>query len=158
MATAQSIDKHFPPVRESSIIISEDFKVWYPPPGLASRTFYWDQYKKHLVEAKRWNPDSVAGLDGDTRKVVERISDPTRIDAFSARGLVVGHVQSGKTANFTGVIAKAIDAGYRLVIVLAGTLDILREQTQRRLDMELVGKENILQGWDETDPELGPHD
>jgi hypothetical protein len=155
---AESVDRHFPPVRETSTIISKDFKAWYPPPGLASRAFYWDQYKKHLVEAKHWHPDSVAGLDEDTRKVVERISDPTRVDAFSARGLVVGYVQSGKTANFTGVIAKAIDVGYRLVIVLAGTLDILRDQTQRRLDMELVGKENILQDWDETDPELGPHD
>ena len=157
-AAVESVDKHFPTVRETSTIISSDFEAWYPPPGLASRAFYWDQYKKHLVEAKHWYPDSVAGLDEDTRKVVERISDPTRVDAFSARGLVVGYVQSGKTANFTGVIAKAIDAGYRLVIVLAGTLDILREQTQRRLDMELVGKENILQDWDETDPELGPHD
>ena len=157
-AAAECVDRHFPPVRDTSIIISKDFQAWYPPPGLASRAFYWDQYKKHLVEAKRWDPDSVAGLDEDTGKVVERISDPTRVDAFSARGLVVGYVQSGKTANFTGVIAKAIDAGYRLVIVLAGTLDILREQTQRRLDMELVGKENILQDWDETDPELGPHD
>jgi hypothetical protein len=155
---AESVDRHFPPVRETSTIISKDFQAWYPPPGLASRAFYWDQYKKHLVEAKHWHPDSVAGLDEDTRKVVERISDPTRVDAFSARGLVVGYVQSGKTANFTGVIAKAIDVGYRLVIVLAGTLDILRDQTQRRLDMELVGKENILQDWDETDPELGPHD
>jgi hypothetical protein len=152
------VDKHFPLVRETSTIISSEFHAWYPPPELASRAFYWDQYKKNLIEAKNWNPDSVAGLDEDARKVVERISDPTRVDAFSARGLVVGYVQSGKTANFTGVIAKAIDAGYRLVIVLAGTLDILREQTQRRLDMELVGKENILQGWDETDPELGPHD
>lgn len=157
-AAVESADKHFPPVRETSTIISSDFEAWYPPPGLVSHAFYWDQYKKHLVEAKHWNPDSVAGLNDDTRKVVERISDPTRVGAFSARGLVVGYVQSGKTANFTGVIAKAIDAGYRLVIVLAGTLDILREQTQRRLDMELVGKENILQDWDETDPELGPHD
>ena len=157
-AAAGCVDRHFPPVRVTSIIISRNFQAWHPPPGLASRAFYWDQYKRHLVEAKRWNPDSVAGLDEDTRKVVERISDPTRVDAFSARGLVVGYVQSGKTANFTGVIAKAIDAGYRLVIVLAGTLDILREQTQRRLDMELVGKENILQDWDETDPELEPHD
>lgn len=157
-AAVEYVDRYFPPVRDTSIIISKDFQAWYPPPGLASRAFYWDQYKKHLVEAKQWDPDSVASLDEDTRKVVERISDPTRVDAFSARGLVVGYVQSGKTANFTGVIAKAIDAGYRLVIVLAGTLDILREQTQRRLDMELVGKENILQDWDETDPELGPHD
>ena len=158
MAAIESMDEHFPPVRETSTIISSDFHAWYPPHGLATRAFYWDQYKKHLIEAKGWHPDSVAGLDEDTRKVVERISDPTRIDAFSARGLVIGYVQSGKTANFTGVIAKAIDSGYRLVIVLAGTLDILREQTQRRLDMELVGKENILQDWDETDPELGPHD
>jgi Z1 domain len=155
---AESIDKHFPSVRETSTIISKDFEVWYPPLGLASHAFYWDQYKNHLVEAKRWHPDSVAGLDEDTRNVMARISDPTRVNAFSARGLVVGYVQSGKTANFTGVIAKAIDAGYRLVIVLAGTLDILREQTQRRLDMELAGKENILYDWDETDPELEPHD
>ncbi len=157
-AVAECVDKHFPPVRDTSIIISREFKAWYPPPGLESRAFYWEQYQKYLVEAKRWSPDSVAGLDEDTRRVVERISDPTRVDAFSARGLVVGYVQSGKTANFTGVIAKAIDAGYRLIIVLAGTLDILREQTQRRLDMELVGRENILQDWDENDPELGPHD
>lgn len=157
--TADSVNRHFPPIRETSTIISkEDFRAWYPPQDLASRAFYWDQYKKYLVEAKRWHPDSVAGLDEDSRKIVERISDPTRVDIFSARGLVVGHVQSGKTANFTGVIAKAIDAGYRLVIVLAGTLDILRDQTQRRLDMELVGKENILQDWDETDSDLGPHD
>jgi hypothetical protein len=157
-AAVESVDKHFPAVRETSTIISSDFQAWYPPQALASRAFYWDQYKKHLFEAKGWHPDSVAGLDEDTRRVVERISDPTRTEAFSARGLVVGYVQSGKTANFTGVIAKAIDSGYRLVIVLAGTLDILRQQTQRRLDMELVGKENILQDSDEMDPELGPHD
>ena len=126
--------------------------------GAGSRAFYWAQYERHLLQGKGWQPDAVAGLDEDTRKIVERISDPTRTAAFPARGLVVGYVQSGKTANFTGVIAKGIDAGYRLVIVLAGTLDILREQTQRRLDMELVGKENILQDWDENDPDLEPHD
>jgi hypothetical protein len=155
---AACVDKHFPSQRETSTIIStDDFEAWYPPEGLQSRAFYWDQYKKHL-EGKGWHPDAIDSLDKDTRKVVERASDPTRTAVFSARGLVVGYVQSGKTANFTGVIAKAVDAGYRLVIVLAGTLDILREQTQRRLDMELVGKENILQDWDENDPELEPHD
>lgn len=155
---AACVDKHFPSQRETSTLISAtNFEAWYPPEGLEARSFYWDQYKKHL-ESKGWHPGAIVSLDNDTRKVVERISSPTRIAAFSARGLVVGYVQSGKTANFTGVIAKAIDAGYRLVIVLAGTLDILREQTQRRLDMELVGKENILQDWDENDPELEPHD
>src|SRR6185437_10861571 len=79
---AECVDRHFPPVRDTSIIISKDFQAWYPPTRLASRAFYWDQYKKHLIEAKRWDPDSVAGLDEDTRKVVERISDPTRVEAF----------------------------------------------------------------------------
>ena len=155
---AGCLEAHFPPVCETSTMISADFEAWYPPDGLETRAFYWDQYERHLLNGKGWRPDAVAGLDVDTRKIIERISDPTRTAAFPARGLVVGYVQSGKTANFTGVIAKGIDAGYRLVIVLAGTLDILREQTQRRLDMELVGKENILQDWDENDPDLEPHD
>ncbi|MBK8541816.1 MAG: hypothetical protein IPL60_17720 [Ardenticatenia bacterium] len=67
---------------------------------------------------------------------------------------MVGYVQSGKTANFTGVVAKSIDAGYRLIIILTGTVDLLGEQTQRRFDMELVGQENILRGIDPHDPDL----
>src|SRR5439155_4938810 len=57
----------------------------------------------------------------------------------------------GKTTNFTAVIAKAIDAGYRLIIVLSGITNLLRNQTQRRLDMELVGVENILRGVSDPD-------
>jgi hypothetical protein len=63
------------------------------------------------------------------------------VEQYQSKGLVVGYVQSGKTANFTGVIARAADAGYRLFIVLAGTMDILRQQTQRRIDKELIGRE-----------------
>ena len=154
----ESIDKHFPLIRDRSTIISSTFEPWYPPTGLDSRAFYWDRYRAHLLGAKGWELQSIVGLDEDTHQVLERMSNPARVEAFPARGLVVGYVQSGKTANFTGVIAKAIDAGYRLIIVLAGTLDILREQTQRRLDMELVGRQNILQDWDEDDPDLEPHD
>jgi hypothetical protein len=94
-SSTECVDIHFPPVRDSSIIISTtDFQAWYPPPDLASRAFYWDQYKNYLIEAKHWSPDSVSSLDEDTHKVVERISDPTRVEAMSARGLVVGYVQS----------------------------------------------------------------
>ena len=74
---------------------------------------------------------AVDRLDSATREVVRRLADPTRHEPYQSKGLVVGHVQSGKTANFTGVIAKAVDAGYRLVIVLTGTIEILRSQTQR---------------------------
>jgi Z1 domain len=63
----------------------------------------------------------------------------TQRGAFDRRGLVVGLVQSGKTANYTGLICKAIDAGYQLVIVLAGVHNSLRSQTQGRLDEEILG-------------------
>ena len=80
-------------------------------------------------------------LDESSREVIERLQNPESEAPYQSKGLVVGYVQSGKTANFTGVIARAADSGYRLIIVLAGTINILREQTQRRLDKELVGKE-----------------
>src|SRR5262249_18805681 len=69
------------------------------------------------------------------------LANPEAASAYRTRGLVMGYVQSGKTANFTGVVARAADAGYRLLIVLAGTWNILRNQTQRRFDKELLGKE-----------------
>ena len=88
-----------------------------------------------------WREEAVSILEASTNDVLSRISDPTRNDIYQVKGLVVGYVQSGKTAHFAGVIAKAVDSGYRLVIVLAGTMNILRRQTQRRIDKELVGRE-----------------
>ncbi|WP_406008707.1 Z1 domain-containing protein [Streptomyces sp. NBC_00637] len=130
---------------EAPVVITDEFTPWYTPESQHGRPWYWPSYRSHL-EGKGWTPEAVAGLDVATDAVVERLADPTQTVTYQAKGLVVGYVQSGKTANFTGVIAKAVDAGYRLVIVLGGTLNMLRAQTQRRLDMELVGRENILRG------------
>ncbi|MFC9998102.1 Z1 domain-containing protein [Nocardia sp. NPDC127526] len=125
------------------VVISKEFVPWYAIHQ--GRSFYWPRYTE-LLSRKGWPDQAIAALDMATESVVERLSDPTRPEAYQSKGLVVGYVQSGKTANFTGVIARAIDAGYRLVIVLGGTLNLLRDQTQRRLDMELVGRENVLRG------------
>ena len=152
-STADAFDAAFPQMGEGSVVISDEFEPWYTDDRRAQHEFYWRAYKRHLL-ATAWNPDEVAKLDTATTRVVERLSDPTRPQAYQSKGLVVGYVQSGKTANFTGVIAKAIDAGYRLIIVLTGTVDILRKQTQRRLDMELVGIENIFLGINPDDAEL----
>ncbi|MFG2314038.1 Z1 domain-containing protein [Streptomyces tendae] len=130
---------------EAPVVITDEFTPWYTPESQQGRPWYWKSYRSYL-ERKGWDPDVVASLDAASDAVVERLADPTQEAAYQAKGLVVGHVQSGKTANFAGVIAKAVDAGYRLVIVLGGTLNMLRAQTQRRLDMELVGRENILRG------------
>lgn len=128
-----------------------DWDPWYE--AKPDRSFYWDGYRG-VLEAKGWDADAISELGRTTDEVVKRLADPTRDDPYQSKGLVVGHVQSGKTANFTGVIAKAIDAGYKLVIVLTGTIELLRGQTQRRIDMELIGEENILGGVDRNNPEL----
>lgn len=137
-----------------AVVISgkpSDWDPWYE--AKVDRSFYWDGYRG-VLEAKGWDADSITELSRTTDEVVKRLADPTRNDPYQSKGLVVGHVQSGKTANFTGVIAKAVDAGYKLVIVLTGTIELLRGQTQRRVDMELIGEENILGGVDRNNPEL----
>lgn len=128
-----------------------DWDPWYD--AETSRSFYWDGYRG-VLESKGWDPDAIGELSRITDEVVKRLANPAREDPYQSKGLVVGHVQSGKTANFTGVIAKAIDAGYKLVIVLTGTIELLRGQTQRRIDMELVGEENILGGVPRDNDEL----
>jgi hypothetical protein len=143
------------PIKVSgSVIIAKDFDPWYQDARHLRSTLYWDHYLAYLQTQKQWPADSLSALDQATSQIVERLSDPRREEARQTKGLVVGYVQSGKTANFTGVLAKAIDAGYRLVIVLTGTIEVLRAQTQLRLDKELVGRENILDGLDERDPEV----
>ncbi|SED32364.1 Z1 domain-containing protein [Rhodococcus koreensis] len=132
------------------VVISTKFTPWYTSQSQQGRPWYWPAYRE-LLANKGWPEHAVAGLDIASDRVVERLADPSSPSVYQSKGLVVGYVQSGKTANFTGVIAKAVDAGYRLVIVLGGTLNLLRGQTQRRLDMELVGRENILRGASEDE-------
>src|SRR5690606_29493487 len=68
--------------------------------------------------------------------------NPSIEESWSKRGMVMGDVQSGKTSNYTGLICKAADAGYKLIILLTGTLESLRRQTQERLDFGFVGLES----------------
>jgi hypothetical protein len=124
---------------EVPIIIATDHEDWYDTSKKDIRDFYWEHYKNHLSGSWIW--EEIGLLDGSTDNVLSRLSDPTRHEIYPVKGLVMGYVQSGKTSHYCGLITKAADAGYRLVIVLAGTLDILRQQTQRRIDKEIVGCE-----------------
>ncbi|WP_143267743.1 Z1 domain-containing protein [Amycolatopsis alba] len=147
--TARLFDVMFPiHAGDGTVVIAKEWDPWYSEDLIRTRDFYWSHYADHLRNQRGWDEHAIASLHNATRHVVERLSEPTRAEPYQAKGLVVGYVQSGKTANFTGVIAKAVDAGYRLIIVLTGTTNMLREQTQRRVDMELVGRENILRGVD----------
>jgi Z1 domain len=125
---------------DEPLIISQKHQDWYKPlPG--ARDYYWKSYMRYLREHRKWSEDAILNLDNSTRAIVECLANPESRDAYPSRGLVMGYVQSGKTSNFAGVVARAADAGYRLIIVLAGIWNILRNQTQRRFDKELLGKE-----------------
>jgi Z1 domain. len=100
---------------------------------------FWDRYARYLGSDLKWAPQMVESLDHDTEMVMDRLEDPKRPGPWDRRGMVVGSVQSGKTANYTGLINKALDAGYKLIIVLAGIHSNLRSQTQLRIDEGVLG-------------------
>lgn len=125
---------------------------------------YWQRYREMQEQRLPW--EAIQGLDRSSDRILGMLEDPNRPGAWDRRGLVVGHVQSGKTGNFTGVICKAADAGYKIIVVLAGMHNNLRSQTQMRLDEGFLGFETnpvaesmriIGVGAIDSDPEIRPH-
>ena len=105
-----------------------------------SQWSFWSRYKYYLEHQKGFEPATIQGVDDMTDKILDRFFNPQKKDiVISKKGLVVGQVQSGKTANYTGLVCKAADAGFNLIIVLAGTYNNLRSQTQLRLDEGFLG-------------------
>lgn len=118
--------------------------VWLPYRKSQIEWKFWKRYERYLMEERSFSEQSIITLDELTDHVLERLEEPQREGAWDRRGMVVGHVQSGKTANYTGLICKAADAGYRLIIVLAGMHKSLRSQTQLRLDEGFLGFDTQL--------------
>lgn len=100
--------------------------------------YYWPQLRDFLLSTKGRPRALVSALDEQTDRILEQMKPPSEY-TFDTRGLVLGYVQSGKTANYTALIAKCADIGYRLFIVLTGMDNGLRRQTQIRLKQEIVG-------------------
>ena len=101
---------------------------------------YADAYGRYL-RSQGWKPSVVNTLlNVDGSKILGLLQDPTSEGEWKRRGLVIGHVQSGKTANYIGVITKAADAGYKFIIIIAGIHNNLRKQTQQRVDEGFVGR------------------
>lgn len=106
---------------------------------LPNYSYFWPRYQRYLSEIKKWDEQSIADIDNSTNTILRSIGNPNSQEEFDVRGLVLGYVQSGKTANFTGLINKAYDVGYTLVVILAGMHNDLRSQTQIRVEEEVVG-------------------
>lgn len=101
---------------------------------------FWNRYQTFLQQKNGFSKNVVDKLDDLTDKILDRLFNPRRDNIeVCKKGLVVGQVQSGKTANYTGLICKAADAGFNVIVVLAGIHNNLRSQTQSRLDEGFLG-------------------
>lgn len=123
-----------------AVVDSEDFEPWLDDAKPSIEPFYWNRYRRLLLQ-DGLPKDVVISTDTVTDKILGRLGNPEKHVPWDRRGMVVGHVQSGKTANYTGLICKAADAGYRLIIVIAGIHNNLRNQTQARIDQGFIGRD-----------------
>ena len=115
-----------------------DTTWWTGKAKQETENYYWNRYKNYLRKSL---PDElIKTLNVDTDIVMDNIENP-EIDEFSRYGMVVGHVQSGKTSNYSALICKAADAGYKFIVVIAGGMNNLRNQTQERLNQAFVGRD-----------------
>lgn len=100
---------------------------------------FWNRYRDYLSVEKNYAETVINQLDRLTDRTLDGLFDPNIKAVIDKKGMIVGHVQSGKTSNYTGLICKAADSGYKLIIVLAGIHNNLRSQTQLRLDEGFLG-------------------
>ncbi|PKM92508.1 MAG: endonuclease [Euryarchaeota archaeon HGW-Euryarchaeota-1] len=116
----------------------EEYTPWLKDRKKDIQWNFWNRYKSYLE--KKIAPDTINKLDNLTDDILDRIANPSSSGLGDKKGMVVGQVQSGKTSNYIGLINKAADAGYKLIIVLAGMHDLLRSQTQIRIDEGFIGR------------------
>ena len=136
-------------VDSKGIVFEDGYVPWLDENRSSIRWQYNNRYEDYLMSFKRWDVPSIRSIGITTDQILDHCGNPLSNNNFGVKGLVIGDIQSGKTANYTGLINKAIDAGYKFIIVLAGLTKDLRSQTQKRLDLEVLGfetKDNLQRG------------
>lgn len=156
---AEQLARHFEAIYEvhmdlGSVLCERDFEPWLEAAKVDIDPYYWRRYKQLLIE-RGFNGQVVASLDEVTDRTLGLLENPKKEGPWDRRGMVVGHVQSGKTANYAGLICKAADAGYRLIVVIAGVHNNLRNQTQLRIDEGFVGRDSARLGSKKDDRVIG---
>lgn len=127
-------------------ILSDEVEPWLNDEKANINFELWNRYKLYMQQQDPSFP--INDLDDFTDKILDKCVNPKTEGAWDRRGMVVGHVQSGKTSNYVGLINKATDAGYKIIIVIAGTISSLRRQTQERIDFGYIGRSSsaFIQG------------
>ena len=139
----QSIKSEISIKLDKGVLIEEKgHERWFLSRKASLEMKYWERYRKYLLADKGFSSKVVNTMDDVLDTLTDLLGDPTRNIAYKRRGLIIGDVQSGKTANYTGLICKAVDSGYKVVVLLTGTIEKLRQQTQSRIDEGFVGRDS----------------
>lgn len=131
-----------------SILANYEDEHWYENRKAEIDEKFWIRYKNYLIDKKNFSPNIVSTLGNDTldQKLMNYIGDPNSKNPFLKRGLIIGDVQSGKTSTYIGFMCKAADAGYKVFILLTGTTESLRKQTQERVEEGFIGVDMSASG------------
>ena len=152
---------------EKGVLIKEkNHEKWFLAKKSTLRMEYWERYKKYLLLDKDFSTKVVNTMDDVLDTLTDLLGDPSREVTYARKGLIIGDVQSGKTANYTGLICKAVDSGYKVIVLLTGTIERLRQQTQQRIDEGFVGAnsdaimkqqdDRVIIGVGKYDPSIRP--
>ena len=119
---------------------ASNYKAWFNDRKSKIDFHYWNRFNKYLKREGQIPSQIISILDNVSDEIVDFLGDPSIEGSWQRKGMVVGQVQSGKTTNYSSVICKAADAGYKIIILLAGITNDLRKQTQQRLNLAFIGK------------------
>ena len=137
------INKTISVVQKPSVSLNNKTEEWlddFKKENSDNLFYYWSRYKKNVLEDKL-KPRILHELDKTTDRIIDFCGNPKLKDEPQMiKGLVMGHVQSGKTANYTGVVTKAADVGFKCIVILTTSNEALRRQTQDRLNKEFIGR------------------
>lgn len=128
-------------MRAGEGITSGENEPWLSDAKSSIRWNYWDSYLKQL-QSDGFTASALRAVDEDTDNILTECGNPAVDSVWRIQGLVMGDVQSGKTANYCGLISKAADAGYKVIVLLTGMIEELRSQTQERMDEGFVGRDS----------------
>lgn len=126
-------------IDRGACVKEENHVPWYNTAKAGIRPIFWERYRMYLQKEQGWNVTILDELERSTDEIMDLLGNPNQAEGFQRRGLCIGDVQSGKTSNYIGIINKAADAGYRVIILLTGMIEKLRRQTQGRIDEGFIG-------------------
>lgn len=130
----------------NSVVNAGTFHPWISSRKAEIDFYYWKRYYKYLEIDQSWKTDVIDTLGKVSDEILDLCGNPAEKGRWKRKGLVLGDIQSGKTSNYLALCNKAADTGYKIIILLTGTIESLRKQTQERVDAGFVGlnSRNVL--------------